>query len=474
MPALTTSLPAELVAWMEEVAGGTLVAAHRQPGGARKEAWFVDFSSSAGDPDRAASGGVDQLFLRYDRGEPDSLIDPWSLHREATVYLALQGTDVLVPRVLGVHPTHPAMLTERVASDGNWFSRIADPAAALQTAQHFMQQLASLHRLDPRQLVLPEFPAPTTIPEMVTAELDEWDRIIDARGGNPDPQLEFALRWLRANIPDVDQPVVLVQGDTGPGNFMYRDGKVVAVVDWELAHLGDPMDDIAWLSLRSVQDPFPDFPARLREYEQLVGWEVDDLRVRYYQVVAETKLLVMRHAPSRPNRYVEVEGGGGDIGNGLIYEILHRRLWFEAMTAFLGLDLDPPQPAPTPEEDDHDWLYQAVLHQLRDVVVPRIEDPLAKQRAKGLARIIKHLRDVSANGRFYQEQELGDIADLIGSRPGSLPDRRAELQAAVRQGRVTDDDYLRLLWRRACRDNELLRSASGALADRHWPPLRSS
>ena len=69
--------------------------------------------------------------------------------------------------------------------------------------------------------------------------------------GVPDPALVFTLRWLRGNVPDVDGPVVLVQGDTGPGNFMFADGRVVAVVDWELAHLGDPMDDIAWLSLRS-------------------------------------------------------------------------------------------------------------------------------------------------------------------------------------------------------------------------------
>jgi len=90
---------------------------------------------------------------------------------------------------------------------------------------------------------------------------------------------------------------VLVQGDTGPGNFMYADGRVVAVVDWELAHLGDPMDDIAWLALRATQEPFTDFPARLREYEALSGYAIDEARVRYYQVMAEAKLQVMGHRP---------------------------------------------------------------------------------------------------------------------------------------------------------------------------------
>jgi hypothetical protein len=122
--------------------------------------------------------------------------------------------------------------------------------------------------------------------------------------------------------------------------------------------------------------------------------------------------------------------------------------------------------------DEHDWLYHALLHQLRDVVVPRIDDPLAKQRAKGFARIIKHLREVNLHGAFYEERELDDLAALLGHRPDDRAEGRAALQAAVRDGRVDEDKYLGVLWRRAARDNELLRTASGVLADRHWPELR--
>src|SRR5690606_26020859 len=243
-PAHELALPDDLLAWAAELAGGEVTGGARLPGGGRKEAWTLDFAGADGTPQR--------LFLRYDRSDPARTADPWTLHREASVFLALQGTDVIVPKVLGVHPEHQAMLTELVPGDA-WFSRIADPDEAERTARHFMEQLAALHRLDPKALDLPHFPAPTTIPEMVAWELDEWDRIIEARGGDPDPLLAFALGWLRRNVPDVEGPVVLVQGDTGPGNFIYGGGRVRAVVDWELAHLGDPMDDIAWLTLRCTQ-----------------------------------------------------------------------------------------------------------------------------------------------------------------------------------------------------------------------------
>lgn len=450
------NLAPELVAWIEASAGGRLVNAKRQPGGARKEAWFVDVEEG--------DGAVAPLFLRYDRSDPSKTSDPWTLHREASVYVALQGSGVLVPRVIAVHPTLQAMLSERLNGQ-NWFSRIVDPDEQVATAKHFMTQLAALHRLDPRHLDLPYFPEPTSIPDMVRWELDEWDRIIAGRGRDPDPQLGFALGWLRRNIPHVDQPVVLVQGDTGPGNFMYAAGRVVAVVDWELAHLGDPMDDIAWLCLRATQEPFTDFPARLREYEELSGNAIDEPRVHYYQVMAETKLLVMRHG-------ARAGAGGGDVGNGLVYGMLHRRLWFEAIAAFIGMELDPVEVADGGGGGDYSWLYDVVLQQLRDVVVPAVSDPLALQRTKGLARIVKLLQAADRNGRAYEAQELADIRALVEEGLDGIEDARVAVADAARAGRLEDAGYLRYLWRRTARDNELMRRSSGALADRHWPSLR--
>jgi hypothetical protein len=248
----------------------------------------------------------------------------------------------------------------------------------------------------------------------------------------------------------------------------------VAIVDWELAHLGDPMDDIAWLSLRATQEPFTDFPARLREYEALSGHAIDERRVHYYRVMAETKLLVMGHRPAGAGggRAANAEGGGGDVGNGLIYGMLHRRLWFEAIAAFLDLDLPPAETPPPHEPAEQDWLYDALLDQLRDVVVPRITDPLALQRTKGFARIIKYLRAASDHRAFYDRCELDDLTKLLDEEPASVSAGRTAVTEAVRAGTVSDADYLSYAWRRTARENELMRTASGALADRHWPPLR--
>jgi len=450
-------LPDDVVSWVEETGGGKVTHVDRKPGGGRKEAWFIDL-------DRA-DDGVAELFLHYDRSDHEATRDPWTLRREASVYRALAGSTVPVPRLLGLHPSHHAMLSERLVGE-SWFSRISDPDERQATAQDFMTKLADLHRLDPATLDLPGFPSPTTVPEAVCYELDEWDALLAARGGPVDPALSFTLDWLRRHIPAYEGPMVLVQGDTGPGNFMYAAGRVVALVDWELAHLGDPMDDIAWLSLRATQESFTDFPTRLREYEGLSGHLIDEGRVHFYRVMAEAKLQVMSHHPAGARQ------GGGDFGNAFIYGILHRRLWLEALAVAAAIDVSPAETPPQRAPRDHAWMYGALLEQLRDVIVPRISDPLASTRSKGLARAIKYLEQVDAYGGFFEACERNDLTELLGHVPATLAEGRDQLAAAVRLQRLSDQAYLGYLWRRVARETELARPAMGVLADRHWPPLR--
>jgi len=73
-------------------------------------------------------------------------------------------------------------------------------------------------------------------------------------------------------------------------NLMYADGRVSAVVDWELAHFGDPMDDVAWVTWRTTQHTFTHLPDRLKEYEALSGHTLSPDRIRYYRVNACVRL----------------------------------------------------------------------------------------------------------------------------------------------------------------------------------------
>jgi aminoglycoside phosphotransferase (APT) family kinase protein len=452
------SLADDIRTWIESVTSSRLVGANRIPGGGTREGWFIDLEMP--------TGTVSKLFLRY---TPTAMPDNTAFHSlatEAHVVNALADTDVPVAGIIAIHPDREAVVMERIAGD-TWFYRIRDPAEQLSVAQDFIRSLAAQHRLDPRALDV------AALGPVKSAREHALERIAAIRRRGTDahgqiaPLLRVTVDWLEANVPDYDGPVVLVQGDTGPGNFLHRDGKVTAVLDWELCHFGDPMDDIAWLSLRTVQDTFTHLPDRLREYEQLSGHAIDLDRVWYYRVFAEATMTTL----NPPNAERAGDEATRDIGNLMIYQQLHRRLWLEALNTAMGLGLEPPATPPAGVDPLwHGW-YDDLLASLR-TIAPRIADPLASQWTRGVARAVKYLQRIDIDGRQFVECELDEIAATTGTRYQSIAAARAGVDDAVRAGDIDDRQYVALIWNRVLRDDELMSSASGALHDRTWPPVQ--
>jgi len=447
-------LSPDLVNWIGETANGTVISTDRRPGGGRREAWVVEV--------RDADGTVRPLFLRYDRLDPEEKGDNFTLHREAAFFRALSGTAVPVPEVVGVHPTEQAILSELVPGRA-WFSRLRDEDERVSVASDFMRILAEMHRVDPHRLGLPDQDPDADLRVLVHREIDTWEKIYrDA--GTRDPLIDLGLDWVRRNVPDVGGPVVIVQGDTGPGNFLYEDGKVTAVLDLELGHLGDPHDDLAWVSVRAVQEPFTDLMERFAEYARASGTDLDVGRIRYYRVLAELRIVILGHR----NR-VEPDLLG-EVGNGLVYGLLHRRLLLEALADVVGVEIPEVDPVPaTPGE--RDWLYDAALEQIRQIIVPRSEDPFVIQRGKGLARILKYLREASSVAGAVEQRNLDDLEAVLDHRPSSVAAGTAELVARCLAGTVPAGTAVHMLLRQVAGETQALRPAMGVLADRRFDPV---
>lgn len=451
-------LPADIREWITAVTGADRVDVKQVPGGASRQAWFVD----------AVTGSDTQaLFLRYDPRDPDpgSAFHPLSV--EAEIMAELHRNGVTVPRVVAAHPESQAVLLERVGG-GTWFSLIKDPDEQVRTAKDFIEKLAALHRIDAHDLTIASLGSAGPVENHVRAEIAAMGARVD-RYGKPAPLLRFCIDWLDRNVPAYDGPTVLVQGDTGPGNFMYADGVVTAIVDWELAHFGDPMDDIAWLSLRTVQDTFTDFPARLAEYEQLSGHRIDEDRVWYYRLFAETRLASL--SPGTVDARASVPAGSPDAGNSLIYGMLHRRLLVEALAHVVGI---PEVEVSMPDDDaksENAHVYAATAAAM-SVAAERAQDPLAVRYVKGAARLVKYLAEVDRIGAVVDAEEIAELSKLLGHTPDAVAQGRAELAELAGSGRLSERDYVAQLWRGIKRDDYLTRTASGALGRRTWPPLR--
>ncbi|MGW0023221.1 phosphotransferase family protein [Rhodococcus sp. NPDC003383] len=447
-------LSPDLVNWIGETANGTVISTDRRPGGGRREAWVVEV--------RDADGTVRPLFLRYDRLDPEEKGDDFTLHREVAFFRALSGTAVPVPEVVGVHPTEQAILSELVPGQA-WFSRLRDEDERVSVASDFMRILAEMHRVDPHRLGLPDQDPDADLRVLVHREIDTWEKIYrDA--GTRDPLIDLGLDWVRRNVPDVGGPVVIVQGDTGPGNFLYEHGRVTAVLDLELGHLGDPHDDLAWVSVRAVQEPFTDLMERFGEYARASGTDLDVERIRYYRVLAELRIVILGHR----NR-VEPDLLG-EVGNGLVYGLLHRRLLLEALADVVGEEVPEVDPVPaTPGE--RDWLYDAALEQIRQIIVPRSEDPFVIQRSKGLARILKYLREASSVAGAVEQRNLDDLESVLAHRPSSVAAGTAELVGRCLAGTVPVGTAVHVLLRQVAGETQALRPAMGVLADRRFDPL---
>jgi aminoglycoside phosphotransferase (APT) family kinase protein len=163
--------------------------------------------------------------------------------------------------------------------------------------------MADIHRLDWRALGLDrvlENPGN----KAALAALDHWESELRRIQLEPEPELELAIAWLRERAPENDA-VTLVHGDFKPGNVLMQGDEVTLVLDWETAHLGDPLEDIGWVTnpLRAGEHRIPgaweptDLIARWCER---TGFNADPAAVRWWNVLANVKqamtVLTGKHA----------------------------------------------------------------------------------------------------------------------------------------------------------------------------------
>ena len=132
-------------------------------------------------------------------------------------------------------------------------------------------------------------------------ELEYWANVIHTDALNPQPVAEAAIRWLERNLPEPSGSLCLVHGDFRSGNFLYNaKGEIAALLDWEMAHIGDPLEDLAW-SL----DPLWGWPERtlaggllpreqaMKIWAQASGLVVDPEQFRWWQIFASLKGLAI-------------------------------------------------------------------------------------------------------------------------------------------------------------------------------------
>jgi aminoglycoside phosphotransferase (APT) family kinase protein len=161
--------------------------------------------------------------------------------------------------------------------------------------------LGRLAAMDPHALGVTQFMDAPARNDCARRELDYWAGVIAADALHPQPIAAAAIRWLRRAMPPPAQKLSLVHGDYRTGNFLYdSSGTIRGVLDWEMAHVGDPLEDLAW-SL----DPLWGWPERalaggllprkraIAIWEAVSGLTCDPAAFRWWQVFASVKALAI-------------------------------------------------------------------------------------------------------------------------------------------------------------------------------------
>jgi aminoglycoside phosphotransferase (APT) family kinase protein len=268
-----------------------VAAAAKLSGGASQETWSFEIVHP--------SGNIGAILRRAPRGYGAAPTRAVGLAAEARLMQLAFEAGVPSPRVLHVLQVEDDLGTGFIMQrvEGETIARkilrdaqFADTRPRL--ARQAGQIAAGIHGL-PR-VHLPALRQLTAAQEI--GELEHEYRTLNW----PKPVFELALRWLRDHDPGPPEVETLVHGDFRHGNFIIGPNGVRAVLDWELAHIGDPMEDLGWICVNSwrfgeIDKPVGGFGTRedLFAGYEAAGRKVDPARVRFYEVMGTLRWGVM-------------------------------------------------------------------------------------------------------------------------------------------------------------------------------------
>ncbi|MBW2314209.1 MAG: phosphotransferase family protein, partial [Deltaproteobacteria bacterium] len=229
------------------------------------------------------------------RLEPEhGVIPPYDITREYRLMAEVGAAGILAPKTLYLEEDASAiggrfMLMAHVDGVvyGSRDPRLAEDPELLATVQdQFIETLARIHETP--QTVLPAF---ADGPTSARAEVEVCRRRLEKIERIPAPILRHTLDVLDRMAPE-SQRIGLLHGDYRLPNLMWKDGKLVGVLDWELARVGDPLSDLAFTQTVGI-GPCAVEGELAQRYSERTGVEIDEKLIVYYKLLELAKSSII-------------------------------------------------------------------------------------------------------------------------------------------------------------------------------------
>jgi aminoglycoside phosphotransferase (APT) family kinase protein len=431
----------KVVAWIEAHLDARVLEVETQ---ARwRPVWFVDIE---------IDGEKYQLCVRGDR------IDArhgFPLEHEMKLQQELHRAGIPVPRVWGWCDDPRAYVMDRVSGVEHF--RGCDDSERDAVMNEYMEILARIHRLDI---------TPFASAGILRAEKPEdsgrlgiaiYEEAYRASKKRPDPCLEFCLAWLKRNPVGPPTRECVIVWDSG--QLMHRDGRVQAVMDLEIGHIGDPMMDLAGFRMRTSVLGFGDFEKLYAHYELSGGFPIDRAAIQHHHFAFTLSNQLAFHAA------LAEPPPGSDFMTNMQWCAETNIYAMEALAAIKGVELEA-VPMPDAKISSQAVGHAHLVDWLRHFEAP---DAQTQHQFRIFFRLARHLQRSDEIGAQVENANLDDLEPLLGVRPKNWQEGDALLERFVLEdeGRH-DDEILRILHRRNFRYSMLLGPAGSAIA-RHNP-----
>ena len=265
----------------------------RIPGGFSYETWT--FRGAWRDEDGRHD---ERLILR--RAPRGGVLEPYDASKEFRVLRALQGqaSRIPVPRAYWVEPTGQVLGTsfyvmEFIEGDipSPFDSRVPNEVRA-EMHQQFTDTLAELHTFDWASADLDFLGVPVEAADPAALELERCNELLDRIALRPYPVLREVIEWLGERRP-ICPRLALIHDDYRMGNFIWRDGRIAAFLDWERAFIGDPMADVAFTRIQALAGWCTIRDEMALRYHERSGIEVNEKSVAFYVTLENLKATLV-------------------------------------------------------------------------------------------------------------------------------------------------------------------------------------